>query len=111
MSLPLNTEHRTLNTSWRAWRAARAAFTLIELISVIAICALLLSITLAAYIGWTRAAAVDDAAAILATSLDHAREQAITSRQTARLVCANTNRPGRPPAGTLQLYKIGRAHV
>lgn len=85
-----------------------SAFSLIELISVLAIISVLFTLALGAYLGWTRASGIDQAANLVATVLQNAREQSIAQNQNMHLAC--TNLPamdGRPERGYFTLYSAG----
>lgn len=86
-----------------ASRAASAGFTLIEVVSVLAIVSAMLAIVLGAYAGWARAGNIGAAANLVSSALDHAREQAITQRRVARIVCQNVSVSGRPATGQIEL--------
>lgn len=87
------------------------SFTLIELISVLAIISVLFTLALGAYLGWTRASGIDQAANLVATALQNARELAITQNQNMQLACTNLPAAdGRLERGCFTLYSVSASN-
>jgi len=75
-------------------------------VGVIAILAILLASIVGAYLRWGQAGGVDGAVGILASGLSHARELAITRRDTTGLVCGNSAVPGHAARGYFVLVLV-----
>jgi prepilin-type N-terminal cleavage/methylation domain-containing protein len=71
----------------------RAAFTLIEMLAVVAIVAILIALTLGSYSSWGRSAGMRVAAANLRSSLNLARQWAVTHQVRTSFTCGNAGSP------------------
>lgn len=72
-------------------------FTLIEMLAVMGIMALMLAITLTSYFDWSKTSAMRGSLWNVKSSLEHARQWAVTHRTRTTWLCANT--PGLNPVG------------
>lgn len=99
---PMRLLDRTLNPRRRR---RISGFTMIELVGVLTILVILLASIVGAYLGWGQAGAIDGATDMLTSGLAHARELAITRRDSTGIICGNATMPGHAARGYFVLVR------